>query len=141
MNLTFHTITERKEYWEWISTRAQVLWTEGTQGFVAVDEHGEIHAGVLFDEWTHTACRGHIAIENPFVLRHGFLESAFQYVFDFCKRKMMLGVTPSDNAEALRFNRKCGWREIYRIKDGFNEGVDLVVQQMNREECRWLRRQ
>ena len=138
MRLAFSSIHDDPRYWEWMDVRANVVKADDTQGFVAVDEHGDIQGGVVFDSWTFTSVCAHIAIENPFVLRHGFLENAFGYAFEFADKELMIGITPSDIPEALKFNKHIGLRETYRIKDGHDYGVDLVVQEMRRDECRWI---
>lgn len=99
---------------------------------------GKIVAGVQFDSWTETTAQVHVAIKNPMALRHHFLEEVFTYFFVTCGKLRLLGLTPADNAKALRFNKRIGLRETYRIKDGHAEGVDLVLQEMTRDECRWI---
>ena len=140
MAWTFHSVLEKPEYWKWIAQRAQVAHSSRSRGIVAVNEEGDVDAGVAFDNWTHTSCAVHIAIENPFVIRAGFFDEVARYLFDVCERKILLGLTPGDNEQALRFNRRAGWVEVCRVPEGFNHGVDYVVQTMTPEQCRWYRR-
>ena len=99
--------------------------------------HGRIVGMVGYDGWTHTACSMHVAIETPAAVR-ALLRPAFDYAFNHKQRKVVLGITPGDNAAALRFNRHLGFSQVHRVKDGWAEGIDLVVQEMRRDACRWL---
>jgi hypothetical protein len=103
------------------------------RGVVAYKE-GRIVAAVVLDSWSETSCTIHIAVEDPLVFRHGFAEEVFGYVFEFANRRVIIGVTPSNNAKALKFNKHIGFREIYRIRDGYDVGVDYVVQEFRKED-------
>jgi hypothetical protein len=50
----------------------------------------------------------------------------------------MIGLTPSNNTKSLKFNKKLGFVEVFRIEDGFDEGVDYVIQELRKENCRWI---
>jgi ribosomal protein S18 acetylase RimI-like enzyme len=72
------------------------------------------------------------------VLRHGFQEEVFRFVFG-SGRKVIIGRTPSDNEKALKFNRHMGFEEIARIPDAYEEGIDCVITQLRKDNCKWLR--
>ena len=127
----------QKEHWPWIKDRAHPILCEDTTGLVALRGR-DVVAACAFDSWSGGACLGHIAIDDPFVLRRGFLECAFDFVFNYANRLVMMGLTPGDNDKALNFNRKIGMKEVYRIKDGYEPGIDYVLQEMRKDECRWL---
>jgi GNAT superfamily N-acetyltransferase len=137
MNLTFAALPEAGPFRLEALDQTQAVDTEGTTGILAFDE-GRLVAGALFDCWTHTSVQIHVFVTDPLALRHGFQQEVFEYLFDVCGRKMVLGVTPSNNARALKFNAHMGFREVFRVADGFAEGVDLVLSQMRREDCRWI---
>jgi len=124
--------------WPWVAERVHCHLVEDSGGFVAFDAERRHCAAVVFDSFTETCCCCHIVVENPHVLRRGFLQMAAHAIFVHAGIHVVIGVTPSDNEKALRFNRKVGWQEIYRVRDGYGFGVDLVVQEMRRETCRWL---
>jgi len=123
--------------WRWLEARAKPIRCEDTTGFIAL-RGNKIVGAVAFDSWAPNSCLAHIAIEDPFVLRHGFLELAFDFAFHHAGRGIILGMTPANNERALRFNRKIGFQEIYRLKDGYQTGIDYVAQEIRRENCRWL---
>ena len=135
MGLSVRALQQRD--WEWIKLRASPVLCEDTDGVVA-ERNGELVAAAVFDSFSENSCLAHIVIEDPLVLRHHFLNFAFQLAFTVKDVGVVTGLTPADNQEALRFNKKIGMREVYRIKDGYKIGVDFVLQEMRREECRWL---
>ncbi len=139
MKLTF--VPLRKEHWDWIYQRASPELTRRTRGVVALDQNGIILACAVFDSFTYTSGQVHVAIANPIVIRHGFLEECFGYFFHECDKQILIGLTPANNEKSLKFNRHLGFREVYRVKNGWDYGVDYVVQEMHRDECRWLNEQ
>jgi hypothetical protein len=102
---------------------------------------GSIGAMVGYDNWTPNLVQMHIWIKNPEVyLSREFVQEAFRYPFIQGDRALVIGVTPGDNVRALEFNRKIGFIETYRVKDGWSPGTDMVIQEMRREACRWIPR-
>ena len=134
MRYKFKPLDNRHE-WEWLSNRAKCGYCDDMRGVVAY-RGNTIVAAVALDSWSETSCTIHVAIEDPMVLRHGFAHEVFNYVFTFANRKLIIGITPSDNKKALKFNKHIGFKEIYRIRDGYREGVDYVVQEYRKED--WL---
>ncbi len=89
------------------------------------------------DPWSFNSCQIHIYIANPFVLKHGFAHEVFNYAFNTCGKGMVIGVTAADNYKALKFIKNIGLEEIFRIPDGHKVGVDFVITQLRRENCKW----
>ena len=110
---------------------------EDTRGIVAVKD-GEPVAIAVFDSWSFNSCRIHIWIEDAFVLKHGFAEEVFNFVFNGSERTKIIGLTPSDNDKALKFITHIGFEELFRIEDGYKIGVDYVVTEMKKENCRYI---
>jgi len=127
-----------EEEWLWVAKRANCNYCEDTKGIVAWKD-GSIQAAIVLDSWSFNAVTIHIAVENPLVFKHGFAEVCFVYIFNTCDKGVLIGITPADNKTALRFNRKIGLTEIYRVKDGYKVGVDYVVQELRKEDCKYLR--
>lgn len=126
-----------KPDWPWIVALAAPVLCEDTTGIIAVRDGARVAAAV-FDSWSSNSCLAHLIIQDPLVLRHGFLHQAFRFVFLTRNRGMMTGLTPANNLKALKLNKHIGFREVYRIPDGHKRGVDSVLQIMTRDECRWL---
>lgn len=128
-----------EQLYEAIPSKAQPRVCKDTRGICAVDDQGQLVAACLFDSWTHNSCMIHIYIGNPFVLKHGFAEEVFNFVFsEQSGRELIIGCTPADNTKALKFIKHIGFEEVHRIKDGYKKGVDFVITEMRKEKCRWL---
>ncbi len=133
----FVTIDIKRD-WGWVSSKLQCHLVEDSGGFLAVDRHGDYCAAIVFDSFTATSACCHILIENPLVIRRGFLQMAAKAIFVHGGRHVIIGLTPANNDKALEFNRRIGWKEVYRVRDGYAFGIDCVIHEMRREECRWL---
>lgn len=124
----------------WAEHHMKLIWMADTTGIVLIDERMRPSAACVMDTWTPNSCNLHIYIENPLVLRRGFLEEVFWFIFERNRRKMVWGFTPSDNEKALKFIEHVGMEEQYRMVDAHADGVDYVVTRMLKEDCRWLRK-
>lgn len=112
------------------------------RGIKLVGDDGTILAMVGYDNWTHTAVAMHVFLSSAKVLANRtFIRECFSYPFLECDKIMVIGTTPSHITRALRLNEFLGFREVHRIKDGWMEGSDMVIQQMLREDCHWLRKE
>ena len=65
----------------------------------------------------------------------------FNYAFNIANRGVIIGCTPADNKKALKFNANMGFEEQTRIKDGYAEGVDFVITQLRKENCKFIAQQ
>ena len=97
-----------------------------------------IQAIAVFDSFTVDACSVHFAIDNPFVIKHGFLNEIARHLFIQCGRKRIFGLVPSNNEKALKLDKHIGMEEVARIPDAVKEGVDYIVMRMDKESCRWI---
>lgn len=114
--------------------------TSGFKGMVQLNDYMEIVAAVGFDNWTRNSVQLHVWIPRPKELVRKFIQEVFNYSFVTARKGLVVGLTPSNNAAALHFNKKIGFKEVYRMKDAWDVGADVVVQEMRKENCRWLRR-
>ena len=112
---------------------------EDTKGITALDGDNVPQAVCVFDSWSHNSCIIHIWINNPFVLKHGFAEEVFNFVFsEESGRTKIIGGIPSDNLRAIKFTNHVGLKETYRIVDGYKIGVDFILFEINKEDCRYI---
>lgn len=129
--ITFHPM-EYKEEWDWLAARAECVYCADSKGIVAYDGDKLVGA-VAFDHWSHNSCHIHIAVENSIIFKHGFKEEVFDYIFNQCDKGIIIGITPASNVKCRRFNRHIGFKEIFQLKDGFEEGIDFTVSEYRRE--------
>lgn len=86
----------------------------------------EVGMGMVgFDSWAPRTVMAHWYIRFPRCIEPLWAE-AVHYIA-LTGRKAILGSTPGDNFKALRTIRHLGWEELYRVQDGWDEGVDLVI--------------
>lgn len=123
--------------WQWLSERAMCALCEDTKGITAL-RGDKIVAAAAFDSWTYTAVTAHIAIDDPLVIRAGFIDEIMRYVFDTCGKQMIVGIAHSKNRALLRFIEKLGFKELYRVVDGYDYGIDIVVSRLNKDD--WEKR-
>jgi hypothetical protein len=98
---------------------------------------GGVRGVVGFDGWTPNSVHMHVALDTPIAARE-LLRPSFAEAFAN-GRTLALGVVRAGNARILRLIRHLGFREAYRMKDGWAVGEDVVLFEMRREECRWLK--
>lgn len=113
--------------------------TEQLKGIKQVEEDGRITAIVGFDDWTANSAQMHVWIESPQAMNRTLIVECLRYLFITCDRGIAIGVTPCNNEPALEFNRRLGFNRLVTIKDGYALGTDIAIQELRRENCRWLR--
>ena len=131
---------DTQKEWDWIAKRAQCNNCEDTKGLV-IYKDDQIVGAVALDSWSYNSVTIHITIEDSYAMKHGFPEEVFGYIFNTCDKGVVIGITPANNGRALRFNKRVGLVEIYRIKDGYKVGIDYVVQELRKENCKYLRKE
>jgi len=135
---SFHGPTD----WEWINSHLPIMQVEDTSGIIAVDLDTEERVGALvLDNWTNNSVQGHFLITSAMVLKHGFLELCSDYIFNASDKKVLYAFIPSDNKKAIKLDTHIGFTEVFRMKDGFADGVDYVVMQLLKENCVCLPKQ
>ena len=131
----FHGPTD----WAWISQHIKPLQVEDTSGIMAVNaETGATVGACVLDNWTFNSVQAHFAITSSMVLRHGFLQECVNYVFNVAGKRAMYGFVPGSNEKAIKLNTHMGFTEVFRIPEGFGEGVDYIAMQMLKEDCKVL---
>jgi hypothetical protein len=98
----------------------------------------DIAVAVGYNAFIGRSCCMHTVVQRPDLLNRRMVLCAFQYPFTVCNCEAVLALVDSTNAAALNFDTRLGFKEIARIPNGGGEG-DLIVLQMLRSECRWLR--
>lgn len=108
---------------------------------VLLEENDILRAMVIYDSWTNTAVQAHIYSTGPAALfSREFLEEIFGYPFIQCGKSIVYTVTPGDSEASLAVSKFLGFKETYRMLDGWDRGVDMVVKEMRKENCKYLKR-
>lgn len=126
--------------WQWkeFVKHLPVLWVEDSSGIFAYDENGGFLGAMVFDNWTHTSVQAHLLLLNPLLLRHGFFEACFGYVFEQRGKQLMYAMVPGDNAKSFNLIHKLGGQEKCRFEEAFKPGVDYVIMELKKTNCRYI---
>lgn len=68
------------------------------------------------------------------------LDQVFHHGFITEGREMLIGIVNSKNTKALRMDLHLGFKELYRLPGMHDDGGDVVVLGMKKDECRYLTR-
>ncbi len=134
--ITFEAFDHTRD-WGWVSALIPVAYRQDMRGIVAIKDFIPVGA-VLLEGWTHNGCFGHMAATTPLVWKYGLHKEVFNYVFNTCGRKFMLGLVPEDNTPSMRLSKRLGFEEVYRIEGGFSDGVDMILFKLDKENCIYL---
>jgi hypothetical protein len=96
-------------------------------------------AGVVgYDNYNGSSVMMHSAGDGNWLTKE-MLYAAFDYPFKVCKVNMIIGLVPSGNTDAIKFNRHIGFI-VETVLDGAHPDGSLFVMTMRREKCRYLTR-
>lgn len=121
----------------WLSERTGYAPSADFRSLVSVDDGGRVVGVVGFDRWTPGAVHMHVALATPIAARL-LLPAAFAEAFAE-GRLLALGEVRASNHRSLSLARHLGFREAHRIRNGWDAGEDVVLFEMRREDCRWLK--
>ena len=127
-----------REMLPWLAERAKISESPSLQAIAAINDDGEIAGMVGYDGWLPGGCQMHVALDDPralLTLRH----VAFGIPFEQIGLAFVVAPVASNNLRALDFDKRLGFREKTRFADAFGRGVDLVLLEMRREHCKWIR--
>lgn len=106
---------------------------------LGLEKDGEIVAGVLFTNYTRASILMHVASDGS---RHwitpAFLAATFRYPFIQLGCRRVTGLVRADNGDAQRFDEHLGFRREGVMREGTNDGCDLILYGMLKSECRFL---
>lgn len=109
------------------------------QAMLWVNEHNEIEWIVGYTAWIGKTCQMHIVNIEGKTLPRALLHSAFDYVFNHCGLEKVIGIVNSKNERAMNYDRKIGFKEAHRFEGVHEDGGDIVVLEMNKADCKWIR--
>jgi hypothetical protein len=97
---------------------------------------------VAFTAFVGTTCQIHVALTGDYKFTpRKMLEAAFDYAFNQAGRDLLIGIVNSKNEAAMRYDRHLGFSESHRLPGVHDDGGDIVIFTMNRNQCRYLKAQ
>ncbi len=136
MNLYYEPINGSS--WLWAKKRVSVLAVEDSCGIVAVKTGGTYVGVCIMDTWTENSVTCTFAIDNPMVLRGGFLNACCSYIFEECGKKQAYVQVAENNLKSLKFVKHIGFEEKCRLENTFKDGVGCVILELKKENCKYL---
>jgi len=83
----------------------------------------------------------HIAVFSPIGFRdYTFINEVFTFAFITADRLTAILVIGADNVKAINLANRLGFKELAHISDGHAPGVDSVLYEMRKADCKWLKR-
>lgn len=132
-----YTVMDKASF-EWFNQQVPVLAVEDSCGIVAINEKNEYIGGCVLDNWTETSVQCSFLIESPMLLRDKFFHKCATFIFNEMGRELVYVLVPSDNEKSLNFVTRMGFIEQARLIGAFKEGVDYVILELRKENCRHL---
>ena len=126
---------------EFIRERAHVQPTLDTQYIAWVDPGSQSFKMVVaMNGFIGKTCQIHVAMRNDFNFTpRKLLEAVFDYTFNTAGRELLVGVVNSKNEAAMRYDKHLGFVESHRFPGVHDDGGDLVIFTMTRDQCRYLK--
>ncbi len=123
---------------QWICDRVGCVLTRNARAIAAIGKHDDVRAMVAYDAWTEKSAQVHMAADVPIAWR-SLLKPAFEYPFLELNLDVLLGLVRADNEASMNLVQHFGFTEAHRVKGGAAEGIDLVLFEMRREDCQYVR--
>ena len=111
-------------------------------GWLKENESGsaELAIGVAFNGFMGNCCQIHVAMAPGYSFSpREMLQASFRYAFEQLKRERLIGIVNSNNEKAMAFDSHLGFEEIARIPGAHDEGGDVVVLSMTKDQCKYLK--
>ena len=132
-------VTERQDILgTWLCNRIGLTPSPNLRCIGNLSAEGGIIGVVGYDGFNGASAQMHSAGDGNWVTRD-LLFAAFDYPFNVCKLNMVLGLLPSGNTQAIKFNTHLGFRTVLDLPGAHPDG-SLIVMVMERRECRFLKR-
>lgn len=122
----------------WASDRLGVGFFSDARALGWGDEQA-IRAVAVYERWTGTDCCVHlVSDERAGWLTRQFIASGFAYPFVVGGLRRMTGLVAASNTRALRLNQHFGFRIEGRLRAGADDGGDMILMGMLREDCPFI---
>jgi hypothetical protein len=138
MNIELRTFDGPSD-WGWCNLQVGIKRCEDTTGIVAVDlDTNQTIGACIMDNWTANSVQCHLMMTTPLLLRHQFLECCFDFMFNSMGVNRVYGLVPANIEKAVKLNTHMGFTVKARLEEAFEVGVDYLLMEMKRENCRFI---
>lgn len=109
------------------------------QAMLWVNKDNEIEWIVGYTAWIGKTCQMHVVCLTETPINKALIKGAFDFVFNHCGVDKVFGIVNSNNIKAMTFDQKLGFKEAHRFEGMHDNGGDLVVLEMDKADCKWIR--
>ena len=106
---------------------------------IGLEKNGRIIAGVVYTMYTGNGICMHVAADGKGWMTKNYLYTCFAYPFIQLACTRVTGLVRADNLKAQKFDEHLGFVREGVIREGDDDGCDLILYGMLRRECRWLK--
>lgn len=128
----------REKLWAFMNARMGIPWSSDFRAIGVV--RGDLLCAVVgYNGFMGRVCFMHSAIDDPSVIDRTFVRAIFEYPFDQCGVKYIFAAVDEKNQQALDIDFRCGFELYDTLAGGAEEGSDLLLLRLTRDNCRWLK--
>lgn len=134
----YEVVSDAEGAFNFVTSFFRVYRSENQKGIV-LKRDGEIIAAALYVENNGTNCFVHLAGQpGRRWLTREFLFWGFHYPFVQCGLKRMTCWVEETNTDSIRFCEHIGWTLEAVLKGAGQDGVDVRIYAMKREDCKYV---
>lgn len=97
-----------------------------------------VAVAVGYNGFLGKVCTMHVLIRDKSRFTRQVLRAAFGLPFNGWGMQAVLGAVDESNPAALELDRRLGFKQAMIIAGGAEDGSDLYIMRMDRDECRWI---
>lgn len=109
------------------------------QALIWVDENNQIKWVIGYNAFIGKTCQMHVVNLTESYTPKGVLFGAFDFPFNHMNLDKVFAIVNSKNTRAMQYDQKLGFIEAIRFPGMHCNGGDLVVFEMNKADCRWIK--
>jgi RimJ/RimL family protein N-acetyltransferase len=109
------------------------------QALFWVNEQNQIEWVIGYTAFIGKTCQMHVVSLKGGYTPKQVLKCVFDYPFNQCGLEKVFGIVNSLNTRAMEYDKKLGFKEAIRFAGMHADGGDLVVFEMNKSDCRWIK--
>ena len=109
------------------------------QALFWVDEKNKIEWVIGYTAFIGKTCQMHMVNLKGGYTPKGLLFGAFDFPFNYLSVEKAIGILNSLNTKAVEYDKKLGFTEVVRLEGMHDDGGDLIVMEMNKADCRWIK--
>ena len=94
---------------------------------------------VGFTAFIGKTCQIHVVNFNKKYTPRKLLWATFDYPFRQLGLESLIGIVNSNNEQAMKYDQNLGFKEVHRFKGLHDDGGDIVVFELKKDECRFIK--